>query len=310
VQDWRRLGFVSIGMLALFGLALMAPWARLPRRATLVFPLSIWLALAVLGVGAGGGGIATAWGGLFVLSFAYIGLTQARGTALWIAPRAVPAYIIVNGGWTRVLAARLLIALLIWLMLAEMLGRLVQRQAEMTEQLRRAAHTDALTGVANRRDLDLRLATATPGDTIVICDLDHFKRLNDTQGHTAGDRVLADFGTALRACLREHDYAARYGGEEFALVLRATSGAQAGATLARLRERWAILQPRVTFSAGLATCGPDRSTSDTLHAADRALYAAKSAGRDCDRDDGHPSEAVQTPQASVSIPDPSSALPA
>jgi diguanylate cyclase (GGDEF)-like protein len=116
----------------------------------------------------------------------------------------------------------------------------------------------------------------------VICDLDHFKRLNDTQGHAAGDRVLAEFGMVLHSCLREQDYAARYGGEEFALLLPATGISQAAATLARLRQCWSLLQPGVTFSAGLASFGPNQSAAEVLAIADQALYAAKAAGRNRD----------------------------
>ncbi len=119
---------------------------------------------------------------------------------------------------------------------------------------------------------------------MVICDLDHFKALNDRLGHAAGDRVLSDFGTLLRVGLRDGDYAARYGGEEFALVLLATTGAQAGAVTDRLRERWDVLQPGTTFSAGTATMDASAtSTADLVAAADAALYAAKADGRNCTR---------------------------
>jgi diguanylate cyclase (GGDEF)-like protein len=89
-----------------------------------------------------------------------------------------------------------------------------------------------------------------------MCDLDHFKRLNDTQGHAAGDLILAEFGLVLQTCLREGDYAARYGGEEFALLLPQTTTSQTTAALQRLHQGWAILQPDITFSAGSATCLP------------------------------------------------------
>jgi diguanylate cyclase (GGDEF)-like protein len=117
---------------------------------------------------------------------------------------------------------------------------------------------------------------------LIICDLDHFKRLNDSLGHAAGDRVLAEFGLVVRSCLREKDYAARYGGEEFALLLPTTSQAQAALTLLRLRQCWTVLQPAVTFSSGVATFRHSDTAEETLAAADRALYAAKDGGRNCD----------------------------
>jgi diguanylate cyclase (GGDEF)-like protein len=94
--------------------------------------------------------------------------------------------------------------------------------------------------------------------------------------------VLTEFGLVIRATLRKLDYAARYGGEEFALVLPGTSTAQAAALLSRLRRRWAILHPEVTFSAGVATCLDGIPVSGTLAEADQAMYAAKAAGRNRD----------------------------
>jgi diguanylate cyclase len=137
--------------------------------------------------------------------------------------------------------------------------------------------------VANRRDLALRLATAEPGDALVLCDLDHFKQLNDTKGHHVGDKVLAEFGALLRASLRGRDYCARYGGEEFVLILPGTAVDQALVTLARMHEHWAVLRPDTTFSAGVASCTVHRGHTETLAAADAALYTAKKAGRNCDR---------------------------
>ncbi|HEX4728643.1 MAG TPA: GGDEF domain-containing protein, partial [Jatrophihabitans sp.] len=178
--------------------------------------------------------------------------------------------------------ARMIIGVSIWILLAELLASLVRRQRQLTHELRQLAQLDTLTNLANRRGLDLRLSDTRAGDTLVICDLDHFKQLNDSQGHAAGDRVLAEFGMVLHSCLRQQDYAARYGGEEFALLLPATGVSQAAATLARLRQCWALLQPGMTFSAGLASFGADQSATEVLAIADQALYAAKAAGRNCD----------------------------
>jgi diguanylate cyclase (GGDEF)-like protein len=278
---WRSLAtFTALTTLAVCAVFLMLPWSRLPRRCTLLFPVTAWIALTVLAVDTHG--IAASYSGLYVLWFAYIGLTQPSGTSLWLAPIAGTTYVIAWGGLTEPLVARLIIAVSIWVLLAELLASLVQRQRQLTDELRHLAQLDTLTNLANRRGLDLRLADTRPGDTLVICDLDHFKRLNDTQGHAAGDRVLAEFGMVLHSCLRQEDFAARYGGEEFALLLPATGTAQAAATLARLRKCWSLLQPGVTFSSGIAGFGPDDSAGDVLATADRALYAAKAGGRDRD----------------------------
>jgi diguanylate cyclase (GGDEF)-like protein len=146
-----------------------------------------------------------------------------------------------------------------------------------------ASRTDELTRLANRRDLETRLARTQVGDTLVMCDLDHFKQLNDTLGHAAGDVVLRDFGMVLLGALRGDDYAARYGGEEFVLVLAETDGHQTGEVLVRLQRRWAAVHPEITFSAGFATNTGVLSPKALLETADQAMYAAKTGGRNCFR---------------------------
>lgn len=271
---------VTGGMSAVLLISLVLPWQRLPRRCTLMFPVLVWVALAALGLG--GHGLATPYGGLFVLCFAYTGLTQPAATSLWLVGPAATSYVAAMGSWSTALGIRLMIVMAVWVLLSQLLAGLTSRQQVLTDALRSAAHTDALTGLPNRRDLDLRLTAAAAGDTVVLCDLDHFKELNDTLGHAAGDRVLAEFGLLLHACLRPMDYSARYGGEEFALLLPETTIGQARNVLARLRQRWAILHPTVTFSAGLAACTSDTGGGAALEAADRALYAAKAGGRNRD----------------------------
>lgn len=280
-STWRLLSPATLlATLLISALYLAVPWSRLPSRCTLFFPVLAWLTLMALALDTHG--VAAYYSGLYVLWFAYIGLTHRPGTSLVLAPVAVTTYVISWGGLTEPLVARMIIGVSIWILLAELLASLVQRQRQLTDDLRQLAQLDTLTNLANRRGLDLRLSDTRAGDTLVICDLDHFKRLNDTQGHAAGDRVLAEFGMVLHSCLRQQDYAARYGGEEFALLLPATGLHQAAAMLARLRQCWALLQPEVTFSAGLACFGPDQSAAEVLMIADRALYAAKAAGRNRD----------------------------
>jgi diguanylate cyclase (GGDEF)-like protein len=267
--------------LALLIASFVVPWSHLTRRATLAFPLVICASLAALGLGADG--LGANFTGLIALSFAYVGLTQTSAACVKLLPIGIAAYICANDAWSLPLAGRLAIAIAAWLLIGIVFAELIAYQAVLTAKLRAAAHIDALTGVANRRDLEHRLTTVEPGDTLVICDLDHFKRLNATRGHAAGDRILAEFGMVLMTCLRESDYAARYGGEEFALILPASDDRAATDTLKRIRERWAVLEPDVTFSAGIATCYPDRPASQTLAAADRSMYAAKAAGRNRDQ---------------------------
>ena len=278
---WREHAvLVTLATACAWTVSILVPWRRLPGKATVAFPLFAWAAMAALGFQTHG--IAGAWGGLFTLWFAYLGLTHRSGTSLLLLPMAIGAYIALWGGWSSQLLARLLIVTVIWLVLAELLAALIDRHAVLTEELRQLAHVDTLTNLANRRDLDLRLLEAGPGDALVLLDLDHFKQLNDTLGHSAGDAVLSDFGLMIRATLRIDDYAARYGGEEFALVLPKTTEAEAGATLSRLRQRWAILRPDVTFSAGVVVYRSEVDVQLTLQAVDEALYAAKRNGRNQD----------------------------
>lgn len=278
---WIAIVAVTFGMAVLLLATMLVPWNRLPTRATLVFPAAVCAALTFLSTSEPA--FFAPLTGLISLCFAYIGLTQPPRTGVFAVPVAAAAFVYANGGLTGPVAVRLFIGACIWTLLAELLARSTARQSELADALRAAAHTDVLTGVSNRRGLQLQLSLVDPGDAIVLCDLDNFKRLNDTFGHDAGDRVLADFGALLRTCLRENDYCARFGGEEFVLALPATSEAGALLVLERLRGHWSVLQPTVTFSAGIAICRSDRPHGDTLAAADHALYEAKAEGRNTDR---------------------------
>jgi diguanylate cyclase (GGDEF)-like protein len=273
---------VSAAMTFVLVLSLFLPWSRWSDKPTVVFPVSVMLALACVGalcqqqVGA-------CFTGLFVLSFAYIGICQRPHTALTVLPVALPTYVLSVQTLDTTTVIRLTVTAAVWTLLAELLAHLIRQQHLVAEMLESASRTDELTRLANRRDLETHLASVRSGDTLVMCDLDHFKSLNDSLGHAAGDVVLRDFGSVLLGCLRGDDYAARYGGEEFVLILAETDGGQTLDVLTRLRRRWAAVHPEITFSAGFAT----KVTSDDAHvlldAADRAMYTAKSAGRDCFR---------------------------
>ncbi|WCB93547.1 hypothetical protein DSM104299_02260 [Baekduia alba] len=169
---------------------------------------------------------------------------------------------------------------------------MTRRERDLQAALARAADTDALTGVLNRRglapELERLVAEATEYGrrlAVVMVDLDHFKRFNDRHGHLVGDEALIRCATALTAAAREGDHVARVGGEEFTVAL---PGADAGAAQAyaddvmrRLREEAVAAPLRVTVSAGIATHGPDVDSVHLLmRSADQALYRAKHAGRD------------------------------
>ena len=156
---------------------------------------------------------------------------------------------------------------------------LALEQVRAIEELTEAAMNDPLTGVGNRRRAAALLEQLRPGDAVVLIDLDHFKLVNDTAGHAAGDKVLVSLGRYLREHARDADSVARYGGEEFLLVFR-QAGQGATAATERLVEGWRELRPLTTFSAGVAVHAPGRSPAATLGRADAALYRAKRTGRD------------------------------
>lgn len=160
---------------------------------------------------------------------------------------------------------------------------LAVERAELLARLELLARTDALTGAANRRTLDevLERAVADAGRSgrpvsIVMLDLDHFKRYNDTHGHLAGDELLRGAVAAWQAELRPTDTLARFGGEEFLVVLPATDPAAAIVVSERLR---AAMPGLVTASAGTATWDGIETRPALIARADAALYEAKAGGR-------------------------------
>ena len=155
--------------------------------------------------------------------------------------------------------------------------------------------TDELTGLYNRRyfmeALEREMARAKRyGTSLVMCmmDLDHFKRVNDTYGHTAGDMVLVEIGKILTECIRQSDLACRYGGEEFAVILPDTDVKKAKDVYERFRKIVAghpfkhnLSQFNITISMGITSYNNlmDQSPIEILELADKALYQAKEAGR-------------------------------
>jgi diguanylate cyclase (GGDEF)-like protein len=163
-------------------------------------------------------------------------------------------------------------------------------------QLRRLSAIDRLTGLFNRGYFDERveaeLSRARRGQqplSLVMLDIDHFKRFNDRYGHAAGDTALRTVASLVRNMVRRHDIVARYGGEEFVVVLPETATEAAGEKLEAIRaavEAAAIRLPRehgsgsLTISAGVATFPADGvTTDDLLDEADARLFRAKEGGR-------------------------------
>ena len=155
--------------------------------------------------------------------------------------------------------------------------------------------TDPLTGLGNRRRFDQELSrrfaqwarVGTPLSVLLV-DIDHFKQVNDSHGHPAGDAVLHDVAQVLTECVREMDVVARYGGEEFGLILPDTALPQGSVVAERIRGTIAARKFRhgdlalgITVSAGLAQAHPDDDKEVLMARTDAAVYSAKESGRNC-----------------------------
>jgi diguanylate cyclase (GGDEF)-like protein len=163
------------------------------------------------------------------------------------------------------------------------------------EEIYRLVATDGLTGLSNRRAFEDALGREFSRSTrygramsVLMIDVDHFKRVNDVHGHLAGDAALRQVGAALRGNIRRDDLAGRMGGEEFAVLLPEIEHADALRVAEKLRA--CIRERRIVYegasiplsvSVGVATRSErDKQPVDLLRRADEALYAAKRAGRD------------------------------
>jgi diguanylate cyclase len=168
-------------------------------------------------------------------------------------------------------------------------------RTELT-RVRTEALTDALTGLLNRRGLDERLQALTGAASahgaplsLVLADIDYFKRINDSYGHVFGDRVIRIVGEALRAAVKGRDIVARFGGEEFAVLLIDTPAIGARAAAEQMRDQVSRARIRrlsteetvgnITVSLGVTAYRPGESVSEFIHRADTALYTSKQAGR-------------------------------
>jgi diguanylate cyclase len=178
---------------------------------------------------------------------------------------------------------------------SEMQTRSLQRSLD---EARRSAEVDHLTGLPNRRAFEnvlerenVSAIEAAEPMCVAICDIDHFKRVNDTHGHEAGDRVIRAVAQTLSKISNDKCHVARHGGEEFVILFRGKTIEEAWSLLDRTREAMAerrlvnratdVPFGRITFSGGVADIFGHATPREALKAADDALYAAKAAGRNC-----------------------------
>ena len=175
--------------------------------------------------------------------------------------------------------------------LTKVFNTMVESLRKNREELERLSTTDTLTGLGNRRHLMSlltqeieRAKRAAQPFSILMLDVDHFKKYNDTHGHQAGDNVLVRVSAALRDSIRPYDCAARYGGEEFLIILSGASLDHAQECAERIRKKVREEQLEggpVTVSIGVAAYPAHGETADAvIGQADAALYGAKRAGRD------------------------------
>ncbi len=224
------------------------------------------------------------------------------GVLLWAVATSAPAGSLDRGVQDQLLVVAMeSLVLIVLALLSYRYSRLrhevEDRKKELADavaKVRRLVMHDPLTGLYNRQRMQQLLERESQRSAyfgksfcVALIDLDHFKRVNDTHGHQVGDEVLCGFADAARHVLRDTDFIARWGGEEFLVLFPDTEPEQMGRIgIDRLlghvaQSRVAPSQPalRVTFSAGIAVHETGGSTDRTVEIADKALYAAKAAGR-------------------------------
>jgi diguanylate cyclase (GGDEF)-like protein len=199
--------------------------------------------------------------------------------ASFLPPRSARAYAATMIG---VLGVSLLLAraptdVSVWLTISAMVWVAVAVLIRLHARLRADAHTDGLTGLLNRTGFIAaaarhRAMARRRGEplTLAIIDLDDFKRVNDREGHAAGDRLLVELARAWTASLRPGDLLARFGGDEFVLLIAGASEHQVGKVLARLAR-----SHPAPWTSGAVLCSEDESLDEALERADARLYEAK-----------------------------------
>ncbi len=225
--------------------------------------------------------------------------------ALSVLPACI-ALVLSRHNFTQVVLPFLIIQISFTLRTAHVLQNLMfesmeseQRLAELNGKLLLLSETDGLTGIANRRMLDVRLKVICALSerealhvSLLMIDIDYFKLYNDGYGHLAGDEALKQVASCLTATTkRPSDLVARYGGEEFVVLLPNTNESGARNVAEQIRSNVAALNltcpqsplGKVTVSIGLASIHPDenRHPRELVQDADRALYKAKQSGRNC-----------------------------
>ncbi len=282
--DRGNVGLVSVAGFELCLAALLAAWRSMPvwmiKVAAFQIAIGVISAVVAFATPIGPAPLYYIWPALTCGSYG------SRNDARWMMVTLSATFALALG-----VAHDVQVPAIMYVSVVSIVGVVLAIHRRDRVQLAYAAATDGLTGLLNRRAFGdafgrevERAGAAKLPLSLVVFDLDHFKDLNDGFGHAAGDDALCAFSAILREQCSPGDLAARVGGEEFAVVLFDTDlgGAQARVDrIARSLAQWSLDRPTtLTTSAGIAMLGPDASSpSEMLIAADRALYAAKHAGR-------------------------------
>jgi diguanylate cyclase len=271
---------------ALASAALMLSVAWAAPEAALLLVLVIFLVFAFAALQLPPRTLIAAW---LLISVGIGVLVWAIDGALSI-PHATPAQLALSCVWVSLVMGRCAFVGIYGARLRQQLGARNRELADARDRLHELATRDPLTGALNRRAIVEQLVDAVGAGrraAAVLVDLDHFKRINDSHGHLAGDQVLRRFVIAAAQCLRGRDRLGRYGGEEFLLVLEDVPDVGAAHAVAeRVRaaieaEDWSPIVSglAVTASFGLALAEAGEAAEELLRRADAALYAAKAEGR-------------------------------
>jgi diguanylate cyclase (GGDEF)-like protein len=253
------------------GIALVLMFAALDRGAGSPVVAFFYVLLAHAALAYPPAGLAVAGGGTIV---AFLGLGV-------LGPTTSPQVLVLTAATLAVATATCAVA-------SYNHVRAYRRTAAYAQRIALLAERDGLTGCLNHRTFHERLgAAATVADrdhplALLLIDIDHFKTVNDSHGHPAGDQVLALVGTVLQDCSRPGDAVGRLGGDEFALLLPGGTASSAVAVAERVRRqvREEAAAFDVTVSVGFAVSSARGDAQGLLAAADRAVYRAKRAGRD------------------------------
>jgi diguanylate cyclase (GGDEF)-like protein len=270
-----------------FGLLLMR-WDRFVRQMLLAFPLLLVVGEVILALLTKG--VSVDYTGFLTLGFVYIGLTQPRGTGGAFALVAGPTWVLSQQHWGSGLAIKLGMNMAVWLLLSGTLAVRTKRELNSSRRLVTHAYSDVLTGLGNRRAIADRVERlidnpVASGSSMLLIDLDGFKKVNDTFGHVAGDELLVVAAKRIQAGLREGDLAGRLGGDEFAIVLDEGGIEEANQVAARMIKSLASpitlsrIRLSVTASIGIVEIASSSSVEEVLNHADLAMYQAKAAGR-------------------------------